>query len=206
MLDAPFQSGWNGSARPFSKERRGAEPSDACVVGWDSRRPSPEATPGPVCRRPCPRRACWFYRAQRLTDATVDGQRESEASWTAPSLDAVGRRLNGRPSWPWRAWGSGGRRLSSFLKGHQRCLVHKTANLLDKLPKGQQPATKAVLHEVWMAGTNQSLRPLRRNLWRQPRGWGEWPWHSSSFRAQKGWRKLSGSEKLTCPRSLYQAL
>jgi transposase-like protein len=35
----------------------------------------------------------------------------------------------------------------------QRCWVHKTCNVLDKLPKGEQPAAKALLHEVWMAAT-----------------------------------------------------
>jgi putative transposase len=29
--------------------------------------------------------------------------------------------------------------------------VHKTMNVLDKLPKTQQPAAKALLHEIWMS-------------------------------------------------------
>jgi len=29
--------------------------------------------------------------------------------------------------------------------------VHRTANLLNKLPKGQQAKAKAALHEIWMA-------------------------------------------------------
>jgi putative transposase len=29
--------------------------------------------------------------------------------------------------------------------------VHKTANVLNQLPKGQQPKAKAALHEIWMA-------------------------------------------------------
>jgi transposase-like protein len=33
----------------------------------------------------------------------------------------------------------------------QRCGVHKTANVLDKLPKGQQPKAKAMLHAIWQA-------------------------------------------------------
>jgi len=33
----------------------------------------------------------------------------------------------------------------------QRCWVHKTANVLNKLPKGQQAKAKAALHEIWMA-------------------------------------------------------
>ncbi|MFC7739392.1 transposase, partial [Roseomonas sp. GCM10028921] len=34
---------------------------------------------------------------------------------------------------------------------HQRCWVHKTVNVLDKLPSSVQPAAKADLREVWMA-------------------------------------------------------
>jgi transposase-like protein len=35
----------------------------------------------------------------------------------------------------------------------QRCWVHKTANVLDKLPKSQQPAAKTMLHDIWQAAT-----------------------------------------------------
>lgn len=34
---------------------------------------------------------------------------------------------------------------------HQRCTVHKTANVLNKLPKSVQPAAKADLREIWTA-------------------------------------------------------
>ena len=34
---------------------------------------------------------------------------------------------------------------------HQRCTVHKTANVLDKLPKSVRPAAKAGLREGWTA-------------------------------------------------------
>jgi putative transposase len=34
---------------------------------------------------------------------------------------------------------------------HQRCMVHKTANVLDKLPKSVQPAAKSDLREIWKA-------------------------------------------------------
>ena len=34
---------------------------------------------------------------------------------------------------------------------HQRCTVHKTVNVLDKLPKSVQPAAKADLREIWTA-------------------------------------------------------
>ena len=38
---------------------------------------------------------------------------------------------------------------------HQRCWVHKTANILNKLPKSVQPKVKAALHEIWMASTRK---------------------------------------------------
>ncbi len=34
---------------------------------------------------------------------------------------------------------------------HQRCTVHKTANVLNKLPKSVQPAAQADLREIWSA-------------------------------------------------------
>jgi putative transposase len=33
--------------------------------------------------------------------------------------------------------------------------VHKTANVLNKLPKGQQPKGKRALQEIWMAETSK---------------------------------------------------
>ena len=35
----------------------------------------------------------------------------------------------------------------------QRCWVHKTANVLNALPKSLQAKAKADLHEIWMAPT-----------------------------------------------------
>ena len=35
----------------------------------------------------------------------------------------------------------------------QRCWVHKTVNVLDKLPRGQQVSAKSMLHEIWMGAT-----------------------------------------------------
>ena len=37
----------------------------------------------------------------------------------------------------------------------QRCWVHKTANLLNKLPNSQQPKAKRSLQEIWMAATSK---------------------------------------------------
>ena len=37
----------------------------------------------------------------------------------------------------------------------QCCWVHKTANVLDKLPKSQQSKAKRALQEIWMAETKK---------------------------------------------------
>ena len=40
----------------------------------------------------------------------------------------------------------------------QRCWVHKTANVLNKLPKGAQKRAKQRLHEIWMAETKRDAQ------------------------------------------------
>ena len=40
--------------------------------------------------------------------------------------------------------------------GHQRCWVHKTANVLNALPKLSQPKAKQALHEIWQAETKEN--------------------------------------------------
>lgn len=40
----------------------------------------------------------------------------------------------------------------------QRCWVHKTANVLNKLPKHLQAKAKTDLHQVWMAETRDDAR------------------------------------------------
>ena len=86
--------------------------------------------------------------------AMIDGQRESETSWTALLLDLKNRGLTIAPK---LATGDGSLGFWLALSKvfpqthHQRCWVHKTANVLDKLPKNQQPAAKAMLHEIWMS-------------------------------------------------------
>ena len=37
----------------------------------------------------------------------------------------------------------------------QRCCVHKTANVLNKLPNSQQSKAKRALQEIWMAETKK---------------------------------------------------
>ena len=88
--------------------------------------------------------------------AIGDGYRESEQSWKALLLDCRARGLAVAPS---LAIGDGALGFWKALRQvwsttrEQRCWVHKTANVLDKLPKGQQPKAKAMLHDIWQAAT-----------------------------------------------------
>jgi len=48
--------------------------------------------------------------------------------------------------------------LRKVLPGtrEQRCWVHKTANVLNKLPKSVQPKAKSDIHDVWQAETREA--------------------------------------------------
>lgn len=41
---------------------------------------------------------------------------------------------------------------------HQRCWVHKTANVLNAMAKSAQPKAKGALHEIWMAPTREDAQ------------------------------------------------
>ena len=88
--------------------------------------------------------------------ALTDGYRESEQSWKELLLDVKGRGLlKGPPV----AVGDGALGFWAALRKvygrtrEQRCWVHKTANVLNKMPKHLQPKAKALLHDIWMAPT-----------------------------------------------------
>jgi putative transposase len=88
--------------------------------------------------------------------AVADGYRESEQSWKELLLDCKARGLEVEPS---LAIGDGAlgfwkavRQVWPTARG-QRCWVHKTANVLDKLPKGAQPKAKSALHGIYGAET-----------------------------------------------------
>ena len=88
--------------------------------------------------------------------AVADGYRESEQSWKALLLDVQARGLVVDPK---LATGDGGLGFWKALDQvypttrAQRCWVHKTANVLDKLPKRLQGEAKEKIHEIWMAET-----------------------------------------------------
>ena len=90
--------------------------------------------------------------------AIEDGYRESEQSWLEVLTDLKHRGLEQGPQ-----LGSGDGALG-FWKAlskvyattrQQRCWVHKTVNILNKLPKSVQPKAKSALHEIWMAPTRE---------------------------------------------------
>jgi putative transposase len=86
--------------------------------------------------------------------AVQDGQRESEQSWKELLLDVQARGLTVEPK---LAIGDGALGFWKAVRqvwsatAEQRCWVHKTANVLDKLPKSVQPKAKEMLHEIYLA-------------------------------------------------------
>ena len=88
--------------------------------------------------------------------AMDDGYRESEQSWYEMLVELRQRGLDNAPE---LAVGDGAlgwwKALSKAYPQtrHQRCWVHKTANVLNKLPKSVQPKVKDCLHDIWMAET-----------------------------------------------------
>src|SRR4051794_18421497 len=91
---------------------------------------------------------------QKELIAITDGYRESEQSWKELLLDVRARGLEIEPS---LAIGDGALGFWKAMRQvwdttrEQRCWVHKTANVLDKLPKGSQPKAKRMLHEIYLA-------------------------------------------------------
>ena len=86
----------------------------------------------------------------------TDGARESAHDWRELLLDLKRRGLDAQPELVvadgalgfWKAAGEVWPKTRE-----QRCWVHKTANVLGKLPKSQQPKAKRALQEIWMAET-----------------------------------------------------
>jgi putative transposase len=88
----------------------------------------------------------------------IDGVRESTQSWKELLLDLKRRGLSIGPELAvadgalgfWQAV----EEVWPKTRG-QRCWVHKTANVLNKLPKSQQGKAKRALQEIWMAETKK---------------------------------------------------
>jgi putative transposase len=88
----------------------------------------------------------------------TDGARESAQDWRELLLDLKNRGLAIAPKVAiadgalgfWKAVGE-----VWPVTREQRCWVHKTANVLNKLPKSQQPKAKRALQEIWVAETRK---------------------------------------------------
>ena len=109
-------------------------------------------------------RPCLLVIVGTLEDGTKelvgiwDGERESKLSWLELLRDLKARGLKEGPKLCvgdgalgfWRA------KEEQFPKARkQRCWVHKTANVLDKMPKKVQPSAKSKIHEMYMAETKE---------------------------------------------------
>jgi len=87
--------------------------------------------------------------------AIRDGYRESTDSWSTLLRELRDRKINS----PMLAVGDGALGFWNAINAvfpntkHQRCWFHKSGNVLDKLPKSQQPKAKSMLQEIWMAAT-----------------------------------------------------
>jgi putative transposase len=90
--------------------------------------------------------------------AVSDGYRESKVSWREILLDLKRRGMKEGPK---LAIGDGALGFWGALREvfpkcrEQRCWVHKTVNILDKMPKSVQGKAKAMLHEMWQAPTKE---------------------------------------------------
>jgi putative transposase len=84
----------------------------------------------------------------------ADGYRESEQSWLELLLDVRSRGLVNDPE---LATADGALGFWKALEKvypktrHQKCWVHKTGNVLNKMPKSVQAKAKPMLHDIWMA-------------------------------------------------------
>jgi transposase-like protein len=90
--------------------------------------------------------------------AIHDGYRESKLSWKELLRDLKARGLKHEPA---VAVGDGALGFWAALREEfpsakeQRCWVHKTANILDKMPKGVQSKAKKRIHDMYLAETKE---------------------------------------------------
>ena len=90
--------------------------------------------------------------------AVADGYRECEQSWLDVLRDLKRRGLECTPG---LCVGDGALGFWKALRQvfpesrEQRCWVHKTANVLSKLPKARHAAAKRALKEIWTAATRR---------------------------------------------------
>ena len=99
-------------------------------------------------------------RGRKRFVALESGFRESRESWKAVLLSLRDRGVKAAKL----AVGDGSLGFWSALAEvypetrAQRCWVHKTANVLDKMPKSVQGEAKSMLHEMWGADTREHAK------------------------------------------------
>ena len=99
---------------------------------------------------------------QKHLIALREGYRESAESWGALLKDCRQRGLNEPACWIadgalglWAAVNE-----QSPRSAQQRCTNHKTLNVLDKLPKAEQPEATARVRAIWQAASEPAARKL----------------------------------------------
>jgi len=109
-------------------------------------------------------RPCLLVIIGTLPDGTkelvsiYDGERESKMSWAEMMRDM---KMRGLQKAPRLAVGDGGLGFWAALEEEfpntreQRCWVHKTANILDKMPKRTQAPAKDLIHQMYMSETKE---------------------------------------------------
>lgn len=90
--------------------------------------------------------------------AVQDGYRESKLSWQEILRDLKRRGLKTVPALAvgdgaLGFWAAAAEEFPSMRR--QRCWVHKTANILDKMPKSIQSRAKARIHDIYRAETRE---------------------------------------------------
>lgn len=95
---------------------------------------------------------------QKELVALVDGYRESKQSWQDVLMQLKSQGLYHAPQivvgdGALGFWGALNEVFSATKQ--QRCWVHKTSNVLDKLPKSQQEKAKKMLHDIYLAATRE---------------------------------------------------
>lgn len=98
------------------------------------------------------------FNGQKELLAIASGYRESEESWKELLLELKDRGMSVDPKLAiadgalgfWKALPQ-----VFYSTKAQRCWVHKTANVLDKMPKRVQPRAKTLIHDIYMAETEE---------------------------------------------------
>jgi transposase-like protein len=110
------------------------------------------------------RRQCFLIIIGALEDGTkelvavLDGYRESKLSWLE-LLSSLKER--GLTEGPRLAVGDGALGFWAAIReaypdtAEQRCWVHKTANILDKMPRSVQPRAKEKIHDIYLSPTRE---------------------------------------------------